>query len=399
MVKLFIYEIKKNILKLSLLFLLIGLLAVNFYKIRETVRYEGAGGVILIVRGEEDPTDTMKSNFYGEITSELIQNIQEYSDKMAAIIASGNYDTQNPSDEFYTGYAYGDNNVIGEIKREVRDAYLYPNSMAELKARADKCIDFFSERNQYEVRKNQLIKTMYNGRKINVYGNFEAVDLYLGYEFSSFVIMISMIFAFSAIFSVEAFTGTDKIISSAGGAKSSFWAKQFTMYAFAAALTFLFSLIDILSFGSYYGLGFLEQPIYTIPDYRYTPYSITIIGAIMLSCLFKTAALIFAGEVIFTVSSFTKNLGAAMTLCFGAIGGLIFINGYIPEWLSPFTLFNTKKMIGEFECLNVFGCPVLQPIVTLLSTIIYIVLLHVVCYIRTAKRVRLITEVSADEAA
>ncbi len=217
----------------------------------------------------------------------------------------------------------------------------------------------------------------------------------LGYEFSSFVIMISMIFAFSAIFSVEAFTGTDKIINSGGRAKSNFWAKQFTMYAFAAILTFFFSLIDILSFGSYYGLSFLQQPLYTIPDYRFAPYSFTIIGAIMLSCLFKTIALIFAGEVFFTVSSLTKNLGAAMTLCFGAIGVLIFINGYIPEWLSPFTLFSTEKMIGEFKCLNVFGCPVLEPIVTLLSTVIYIVLLHIICYIRTAKRIRFITEVSA----
>ncbi|MDE6592640.1 MAG: ABC transporter permease [Oscillospiraceae bacterium] len=393
--KLFIYEIKKNILKLSLLFLLIGLLAVNFYKIRETVRYEGAGGFFLILYGEESPSDTMKKFFYGEITAEKIQEIQAYSDKMAAIIAEGNYDTKNPSNEFYTGYAYGDNNVIGEIKRAVRDAYLYPNSMAELKGRADKCIDFFSGRNQYEVRKNELLKTLYNGRKISVYGNFEAVDLYLDYEFSAFVIMISMIFAFSAIFSVEAFTGTDKIINSGGRAKSSFRAKQFTMYAFAAALTLVFSLIDILSFGSYYGLSFLDQPLYTLSDYHFSPYSLTIIGAIMLSLLFKTIALIFAGEVILTVSSLTKNLGAAMTLCFAAIGVLIFINGYIPEWLSPFTLFSTEKMIGEFKCLNIFGCPVLEPIVTLLSTVVYIVSLHIICYIRTAKRARLITEVRA----
>lgn len=394
--KLFLYEIKKNILKLSLLFLLIGLLAVNLYKIRETVRYEGAQGYTIAIKGED--TFKTESAFYGKITPEKIQEIQAYSDKMAAIIAEGNYDTKNPSDEFYTGYAFGDNNDIGRIKKAVRDAYLYPNSIVELKERADNCIDFFSGKNEYEVRKNELLKTLYNGRKINVYGNFEAVSLYFDYEFSSFVIMISMIFAFSAIFSVESFTGTDKIINSGGRAKSSFWAKQFTMYAFAAVLTVVFSVIDILGFGSYYGLSFLEQPLYTVSDYRFAPYSLTIIGAIMLSCLFKIIALIFAGEVILTVSSFTKNFGAAMTLCFAAIGVLIFINGYIPEWLSPFTLFSTEKMIGKFKCLNVFGYPVLEPIVTLLSTVIYIVLLHLICYRRTAKRVKLKTEVSADEA-
>ena len=59
--KLFYYEIKKNILKLSLLFLLIGLFAVNAYKIRETVRYEGLGGYSLIVYGETDLSEKMKS--------------------------------------------------------------------------------------------------------------------------------------------------------------------------------------------------------------------------------------------------------------------------------------------------------------------------------------------------
>lgn len=53
--KLFCYEIKKNVLKLPLLFLLIGLAAVNLYKIRETVRYEGSNGYTIIMKGEESP--------------------------------------------------------------------------------------------------------------------------------------------------------------------------------------------------------------------------------------------------------------------------------------------------------------------------------------------------------
>lgn len=85
----------------------------------------------------------MKSKFYGEINPELIEKIQAYSDKMKAIIDSGNYDTENPSDEFYTGYAFGDRNVIERIKSDVRGAYMYPNSITELKARTDECIEFF----------------------------------------------------------------------------------------------------------------------------------------------------------------------------------------------------------------------------------------------------------------
>ena len=383
--KLFCYEIKKNVLKLPLLFLLIGLAAVNLYKIRETVRYAGSDGYTIIMKGEESPFQKMESAFYGEINSELIEKIQAYSDKMGAIIAGGNYDTENASDEFYTGYAFGDNNVIDEIKEAVREAYMYPNSIMELKQRA----------NEYEVRKNELLKTLYNGRKIIFYGGYEAVELYFDYEFSAFVIMIIMLFVFSAAFSNEMLTGTDKIIKSSGRAGSIFWAKHFTMYAFAAALTIIFSLTDILYFGRFYGLGFFDQPLYAIPEYRFAPYNITIFGAIVLSCLFKTLALIFVGEVIMLISSLTKNLGAAMTLCFAAIGAMIFANGYIPEFASPFTLFSAEKMLGEFKCLNIFGYPVPEFIVTILLTLVYTAVLHIICYRKTAQKIRLKTEVSA----
>lgn len=393
--KLFCYEIKKNVLKLPLLFLLIGLAAVNLYKIRETVRYVGSDGYTIIMKGEESPFQKMESAFYGEISSELIEKIQAYSDKMGAIIAGGNYDTENASDEFYTGYAFGDNNVIGEIKEAVREAYMYPNSITELKQRADICIDFFNGKNEYEVRKNELLKTLYDGRKISVFGGYEAVELYFDYEFSSFVIMIIMIFVFSAAFSNEMLTGTDKIIKSSGRAGSIFWAKHFSMYAFAAALTIIFSLADILYFGRFYGIGFFDQPLYAIPEYRFAPYNITIFGAIALSCLFKTLALIFVGEVIMIISSLTKNLGAAMTLCFAAIGAMIFANGYIPEFASPFTLFSAEKMLGEFKCLNIFGYPVPEFIVTILLTLVYTVMLHIICYRKTAQKIRLKTEVSA----
>lgn len=393
--KLFCYEIKKNLLRLPLLFLILGLAAVNLYKVRETVRYEGPEGYSIIMKGEESRMQKMKTEFYGEITPELIEKIRAYSQKMSAIIASGDYDTENASDEFYTGYAFGDNNVIQSVQSSVRDAYLYPNSITELKKRADDCIEFFEGKNEFEVRKNKLIKTLYGGRKIGVYGGYEAVELYFDYEFSSFIIMITMIFVFSAAFSNEMFTGTDKIIKSSGRAGSVFWAKHFTMYTFAAVLTVVFSTADILYFGRFYGLGFFDQPLYAIPDYRFEPYNITIFGAIGLSFVFKTLALIFAGEVIMLISSLTKNLGASMTIGFAAIGAMIFANGYIPEFASPFTLFSAEKMLGEFKCLNILGCPVPEIVATIILTLLCTVILHIICYRKTAQKIRLKTEVSA----
>lgn len=382
--KLFLFEMRKSFLRLSLLFLLIGLAAVNLYKVREYVRIEGDSGN-QIAMGKEDVLRTMKSHFYGEINQEMIDEIIAYSDKMSTIVKSGDYDTENPSDEFYTGYAFGDDRVIGDIQREVRDAYLYPNYISGTMDRADNAIEFFTGRNEYEVRKYEYLKTLYGERKINVYGDFEAAVLYFDYQFSSLVIMVLMIFVFSSSFSNEMMTGTDKIIKSGGRAGDVFWAKHFTMYAFAAVMTVFFSVMDLLYFGRFYGLQYLEQPLYTISEYRYTPYDITIFGAFAMSCLFKFIALVFVGEVILTVSSLTKNLGAAMTLCFAALGAVIFAGIYVPDWASPFNMFSTERMICSFDCLNVFGYPVPSFAVTAAITVICAVILHLICHHRTAR--------------
>jgi len=246
-----------------------------------------------------------------------------------------------------------------------------------------------------EAKKGELIKNASYNRSIPVYGRYDAFSLFLDYEFSAFIIVILLIFVFSSTYSNEKATGTDRIIKSCGRAGSTFIAKQLTMLCFVVATVILFAIIDLIGLGFYYGLEFIEQPLYAIQDYQFTPLNISIGMAVILSCLFKIFALAFIGEVIILISTLTKNTGAAIVLCFGVIGAMIFASPYIPEHLNPFTLISTKKLISDFEFVNVLGNPVplyiAAPIIALLLTLI----LAAVCYIRTSPAKRKAKEVKA----
>ena len=89
MLKLFGYEFKKNIFKISLLVLLLSLCLVNLYKHMETVRYYGTSGYTITMMGERPLGENMYNHFKGELTSEKINDMIAYQNKIEELIASG----------------------------------------------------------------------------------------------------------------------------------------------------------------------------------------------------------------------------------------------------------------------------------------------------------------------
>ena len=171
MLKLFGYEFKKNIFKISLLVLLLSLCIVNLYKHMETVRYYGTNGYTITMMGERPLGENMYNHFKGELTSEKINDMIAYQKKMEELIASGKYVQTETYDEFFSGYLYGDRNCIRMIiDEEVKYAYLYPNTMIELRQKSDEYIDFYKDINPYEAKKGELIKNASYNRSIPVYG-------------------------------------------------------------------------------------------------------------------------------------------------------------------------------------------------------------------------------------
>lgn len=154
------------------------------------------------------------------------------------------------------------------------------------------------------------------------------------------------------------------------------------MLLFITVLIVLFAVMDIVRFSSFYDGSFINQPLYAIEEYRYTPLNVTVFGAVMLSLLGKLLALVFIGEIVLLISSFTKNAGFSITLCFAAGGAMIIISEHINPLFSPLSLLNVESWMKDFNCVNIFGYPVLSFIVQFVITAALIALLTAICYFR-----------------
>ncbi len=385
--KLFIYELKKNVLKASLLILLAAFLLIDVYKLFENLKTYYRMDYDAVTKTGSVASSPIYDEFGGDITPESIQRVVDYHSKMDKIISSGNY-TTTPSDEYYTRYAFSDWTDITRFEEAMREAYLYPNDILELRQNADDFIEFYTGRNNYEVNKNQLIKSLYVGRKIPAISQYKGYSLYFDYEFSSLLIILMIVFAFAPTFVKEKSTGTDRIIRSCRRTGSVFWAKHCSMYIMIFAATVVFSLVDLGFYGMLYGFDNLNMPLYAMTDYRFTPFAVTIGGGILLSFIGKLAAYLFVGEAVMCISTIGKNIGGCIAGSLAAIMGLVLLSEHIPSCLSPINLVNMKNQLSQFAAVRIFDIPVPAPIFTFALTVILTAALHIICRLRTVKKVR-----------
>lgn len=377
--KLFIYELKKNIFRVSLLVLTVILMAVNIYKAMEERRFFG----------ETRAAAAMTDYFGGELNEEKFAELAEYRTRMEqeANVIEGSEEIEYDYERYITGTAAGDASYAeSDIKPKMEYAYLYRNTVLDYLALADENIAFYDGKNSYETSYAQLAKQLYGGRIIKSLGQYNTPRLYFDYEFSTLAVIILVIFIFSSAFSSERATGTDRIIISNKRSGSVFWAKHFTLYLFAAAAVILFSVSDIIVFAQKYGIGTLDQPLFAIQEYQFTPLNVTVLGVMLITLVLRILAVLFVGEVIMVVSTVTKNIGACIALSFGVVGALVFISEFIDPYLSPINLVNTRSMFKNLDCYDIFGTAVPCQLITLLIAAALILALHVICYLRAVPR-------------
>lgn len=149
------YVLKPSVLAFALLFVFINL--VNFFEI-----YYYFGGGRSAVAGSDSISegfDKLYPIYGGKITQEKIGGINaEYAEAQQKLNDRGVGDTVY--DDCYTGYPYGDvelfkNNIIPGYEY----AIFYANKAEEISAAAEENVEFYGEINDYEIRKNNLFPT------------------------------------------------------------------------------------------------------------------------------------------------------------------------------------------------------------------------------------------------
>lgn len=386
--KMISFELKKYVLKPSVLAFLILFAVINLVKFFEIYYYfdsRKSASAIFVHNSVSEGYEKLYRAYGGEITQEKIDSIKsEYAAAQKRLDDRGAGDTVY--DDCYTGYPYGDVDLFKyTLIPHYEYAVLYGNYANELVGAANENVRFYSGINDYEVKKNTLIADAFKGRYVNYYVKSVGWTRLFDYKFSTILVMLMIVLAFSPVFSGERAGGFDKLIISSGKRKTAVRSKLITMGIFTFAVTLLFFLLDILYVVVFHGLYCFEAPVYAIKEYMNCPFTVTLLGAVVLSFSGRLLAMLFFAALVGFISSFGKNTALSLFLSMVSGAVLIALSDILPEWLNPLGLAYSSHFFEKFSVVNIFGVPVFSAGIALIFVILMTLALNIITAGRTLK--------------
>lgn len=377
--KMISFELKKYVLKPSILAFALLFVFINLVKFFEIYYYFGGGQYAVSgYNSISEGFDKVYSIYGGKITQEKIDGINaEYAEAQQKLNDRGVGDTVY--DDCYTGYPYGDvelfkNNIIPGYEYAV----FYSNRAEELSAAAEENVEFYNGINDFEIRKNRLISDAFKGRYVNYYVSSAGWTTLFDYKFSTILVMLMIVLAFSPVFSGERAGGFDKLIVSSGKRKAAIRAKLISSGVFTFSATALFFLLDVLYVAVFHGLSYFGAPVYSISEYANCPFTITLFNAMFLSFGGRLIAMLFFSSLINFISSFGKNTALSLFLSITSGAGLIVLSDIIPDSLNPLGLAYSSHFLEKFSVENIFGIPVFTAVIAAVFTVLLTIALNIV---------------------
>ena len=142
------YELKKYILKPSLLICIIVLILLNFVKVFELYYYTGGGRAVLSENAVQG-TDILYDKYSGKITDEKINGLKNRVLWPMRSRCSTEYGIiEEPIEGTYCGYPYGDVNLFKDLISSYEYAILYSNKSAEITENARANAEFYSDKSR-----------------------------------------------------------------------------------------------------------------------------------------------------------------------------------------------------------------------------------------------------------
>lgn len=379
------YELKKYILKPSVIICLAVLLLVNLVKVLE-IYCQGSGRQILFSgKGRiEISKDVLYEKYGGEITQEKIESL-----KAELAVAEQKLEEygiiEEPIENTYTGYPYGDVNLIKDIISSYEYALLYTNTSNELSDRAAEKAAFYEGRNEYDKRESELYEYCFKGRAADSYINSDAYTNIFDYKFSTVISMLLIVLAVSPIVSKEYVFGYHNLIISSGKRKKVMHAKLFTAALFTVVMSFVVFLSDVFYWNQLYGLSGFGEPIYTLQEFEMCPFNITLFGALVITFVLRLVFLLMFTFLVTAVSSFCKNDIISMVVSVAAGFLLVIGSELLPGMLNPTTLIGPTELFTNMNVCNILDFPVFNVVVTLSEVILLAVVLAVMSVRRGMK--------------
>lgn len=367
-------EFKKYILKPSVFICIVVFIALNFVKIYE-IYYYLQGGM-----SQTDYNETAQRALHtlygGEITDEKIAELKADLDKANAAFNKYGY-TEEPIDGTYSGYPSIDTILLSFKIEDYRYAILYANTSNRIKEDALRNVEFYTEKNDYDKRENELIAKLYGGRTLGDCLQQSGWDAFFDYKFSVLMCMFLIALTVSPMVSNERESEFYRIIFSSGRRKSVLGSKIFSAGIFTAVICGVFLVSDLLYTFLIYRTDGLFSPLYALQCYELCPFDITIFGGILFTFAARTVFLLCYTFLVMLISSLCKTNMFSMlfSMCAGFL--LVIAAEFLPADISPTALVGLHDEFCTFKTVNIFGMPILSIYaafaVTLVPTVIFVI--------------------------
>lgn len=364
-------EFKKYIVKPSVFICILFFIALNLVKTYELYYYLYGG------MGRRDDETTAKRRIHelygGEITDEKIAALKEDLARAGSLFGQYGYVTE-PVEGTYSGLPILDSILLQVKTDDYRYAILYANRSHQLREAALDNVAFYTGKNDYDRRENELIAKLYGGRTVRDCLVQRGWNAFFDYKFSVLLCMLLIVLVVSPMVSAERENGFYRIINASGRRRPVMGAKLLTAGLFTAAVCGIFLAVDLLYTYLFYHPDGLFSPLYALQCYELCPLDMTVFAGIVLTYAARLVFLLGYTYLVLLVSSLCQSnaFSVLLSTCAGFL--LVIAAQHLPAAISPASLVGLHKVFVTFQTVNVFGRPILSIYAAFALTLVLAVL-------------------------
>ncbi len=370
--KALIYEMKKNIFRKYMLFIILAALGANILLIYTQYCQAGKGFSDVITRNVSTEKEwsyykELHAEFDGTITKEKVSNLTGKMDAYEPYISSGDFSTDYDPENTETGYFYGDYSILETyFYNPIEYLVNYSLDNDQLTEKASENIKFYNNTgNSCEAEKNQYILSRYRDRRLTEFYDFQGWKQLIGYDYSDlFLFFLLLLGIVPSYYNEQKYKMTEILLASKGRNKAYTYLKHTSIYLWIICIVFAAAFVNCLVFKILYGLEGGGTYLYALSDYQYTPLNLSLFGFFLFINIMKCLSLIVFARIGIWISGKMKNIYMIyLILLAGAAAGL-YCSGFICSssplkqyltLLNPLSGFNICELEKGCYGIHVFG--------------------------------------------
>lgn len=353
-----LYEYKKIMFKPILLVLIVVFTLADIYVlINRSDDYAPFSSVPTAEKVYNDFAEKTQGNITVENIELIVEKYNEASEKI-----SGDFSVDFDLDSTYTGYLQSDFNVFSELYEGIKRNYYYADNIEVILETAQSNAKYYKNTdNTEQYNKYTKMHKVYKDRVISGFYRTDGFEMLFDHTFSSFLMIVLLMFALSGIIVSEKECGMNALILSTKNGHRCFACYK-TLACVLVSVTFVvwFSLVDLATIAFTNGLYGWSNPLYSLPTYQFSPAPWSIGCHVVFCMLFKSVGLTCLSSVIAICSLNAKGTVSAFSFSCIIIVVLIFLDDIsrissvnnIFTMMNPVSAFTIQSRILKFDCFS-----------------------------------------------